>query len=71
MIPIKIDSAWRGTSDCRSCGIRDMVLSAQVMALAEDVPALDYFYRYYNAEWPLVGLNLAVLRDPRDPHAGI
>ena len=26
MIPIKIDSAWQGTSDCRSCGIRDMVL---------------------------------------------
>ena len=30
MIPIKIDSAWRGTSDCRSCGIRDMVLFADL-----------------------------------------
>ncbi len=26
MIPIKTESAWRGTSDCRNCGIRDMVL---------------------------------------------
>lgn len=26
MIPIKIESAWKGTSDCRNCGIRDMVL---------------------------------------------
>lgn len=26
MIPIKTESAWRGISDCRSCGIRDMVL---------------------------------------------
>ncbi len=26
MIPIKTESAWRGTSDCKSCGIRDMVL---------------------------------------------
>eukprot|EP01034_Spumella_vulgaris_P030368 gene30368-37571_t len=24
MIPIQIDSAWKGTSDCRNCGIRDM-----------------------------------------------
>lgn len=30
MIPIKIDSAWQGTSDCRSCGIRDMVLFADL-----------------------------------------
>ncbi len=30
MIPIKIDTAWRGTSDCRSCGIRDMVLFADL-----------------------------------------
>ena len=30
MIPIKIDSAWRGTSDCRNCGIRDMVLFADL-----------------------------------------
>lgn len=30
MIPIQIDSAWRGTSDCRSCGIRDMVLFADL-----------------------------------------
>ena len=26
MIPIKIESAWRGTADCQRCGIRDMVL---------------------------------------------
>ncbi len=30
MIPIKTDSAWRGTSDCRSCGIRAMVLFANL-----------------------------------------
>ncbi len=30
MIPIKMDSAWRGTSDCRSCGIRDMALFADL-----------------------------------------
>jgi CRP-like cAMP-binding protein len=30
VIPIKIDSAWQGTSDCRSCGIRDMVLFADL-----------------------------------------
>lgn len=30
MIPIKTESAWRGTSDCRSCGIRDMVLFANL-----------------------------------------
>lgn len=29
-IPIKTDSAWRGTSDCRNCGIRDMVLFADL-----------------------------------------
>ena len=26
MIPIKTESAWRGTADCKACGIRDMVL---------------------------------------------
>jgi len=30
MIPINIESAWRGTSDCRHCGIRDMVLFADL-----------------------------------------
>ena len=30
MISIHIDSAWKGTSDCRSCGIRDMVLFADL-----------------------------------------
>lgn len=30
MIPIKTESAWRGTSDCRQCGIRDMVLFADL-----------------------------------------
>ena len=30
MIPIKTESAWRGTSDCRNCGIRDMMLFADL-----------------------------------------
>jgi CRP-like cAMP-binding protein len=30
MIPVKTDSAWRGTSDCRNCGIREMVLFADL-----------------------------------------
>ncbi|MEK7346397.1 MAG: Crp/Fnr family transcriptional regulator [Pseudomonadota bacterium] len=30
MIPIRIDSPWQGTSDCRSCGIRDMALFADL-----------------------------------------
>lgn len=30
MIPIHIESAWKGTSDCRDCGIRDMVLFADL-----------------------------------------
>jgi CRP-like cAMP-binding protein len=30
MIPVKTESAWRGTADCRSCGIRDMVLFADL-----------------------------------------
>jgi len=30
MIPLKTESAWRGTADCRHCGIRDMVLFADL-----------------------------------------
>ena len=30
MIPIQTASAWKGTSDCRNCGIRDMVLFADL-----------------------------------------
>ena len=30
MIPIKTESAWQGTSDCRNCGIREMVLFADL-----------------------------------------
>ncbi|MBP6484449.1 MAG: Crp/Fnr family transcriptional regulator [Rhodoferax sp.] len=30
MIPIKTESAWKGTSDCRACGIREMVLFADL-----------------------------------------
>lgn len=30
MIPIKTESAWRGTADCRNCGIRDLVLFADL-----------------------------------------
>lgn len=26
LVPIKADPTWRGTSDCRNCGMRDMVL---------------------------------------------
>ncbi len=30
MIPIKIQSAWRGTSDCRSCAVREVALFSQL-----------------------------------------
>lgn len=30
MIPIKTESAWKGTADCKNCGIRDMVLFADL-----------------------------------------
>lgn len=30
MIPIYPESSWRGTSDCRSCGIRDVALFANL-----------------------------------------
>ena len=30
VIPIHIESAWQGTSDCRSCGIRDSALFADL-----------------------------------------
>lgn len=30
MNPIKTESAWKGISDCRKCGIRDMVLFADL-----------------------------------------
>ena len=48
MIPIKIDSAWRGASDCLSCGIRDLVLFADLTQ--EDfghihAPIDDLFYK--------------------------
>ena len=33
MIPIKTEAAWRGTADCRNCGIRDMVLFADLNEL--------------------------------------
>jgi CRP-like cAMP-binding protein len=29
-IPVKVDSVWRGTADCRTCGIRDTVLFADL-----------------------------------------
>lgn len=48
MIPIKTESAWRGTSDCRNCGIREMVLFADLKE--EDfnlihAPIDDFFYQ--------------------------
>lgn len=30
----------------------------------EDVPALEYFYRYFNSPWRLLGLNISRLRSP-------
>lgn len=30
MIPLKTESAWRGTADCKVCGIRDLVLFADL-----------------------------------------
>jgi CRP/FNR family transcriptional regulator, anaerobic regulatory protein len=48
MIPIKTESAWRGTSDCRNCAIREMALFA---SLTEDdfshihAPIDDLAYR--------------------------
>lgn len=30
MIPIHVESAWKGTSDCKACGIRDLVLFADL-----------------------------------------
>jgi CRP-like cAMP-binding protein len=30
IIPIQKDSAWRGTADCTSCGVREMVLFADL-----------------------------------------
>lgn len=30
MIPIKIESAWKGASDCQTCGIRELVLFADL-----------------------------------------
>lgn len=30
MIPIKTESAWRGTADCKACGVRQLVLFADL-----------------------------------------
>ena len=30
MIPMKTESAWRGTADCKACGVRDLVLFADL-----------------------------------------
>lgn len=30
MIPVKTESAWRGTADCEACGIRELVLFADL-----------------------------------------
>lgn len=30
MIPMKTESAWRGTADCKACGIRELVLFADL-----------------------------------------
>lgn len=30
MIPIRTESAWKGTADCRNCGIREIVLFADL-----------------------------------------
>lgn len=45
--------------------VRHAAFGKQVM----DAPALEYFYKYYNSRWRLVGLNLQALRDPKQPEA--
>jgi hypothetical protein len=45
--------------------VRHAAFGKQVM----DVPALEYFYKYYNSRWRLVGLNLNAVRDPKQPEA--
>lgn len=47
---------------------RDKVLYARHAALGRevaDVPALEYFYKYFNSKWPLLGLNLDAVAQPR------
>ena len=40
--------------------VRHAALNKEVM----DVPALEYFYRYFNSSWKLLGLNLNAVLDP-------
>lgn len=47
MIPVKTESAWRGISDCRHCGIRDTALFADLNAhdfskMHEPIDDLEY-----------------------------
>ena len=47
MIPMKTESAWRGTADCQTCGIRDLVLFADLNAhdfalIHAPIDKLDY-----------------------------
>lgn len=47
MIPIKSESAWRGISDCRTCGLRDIMLFADLNAQDMDqihAPIDDLLY---------------------------
>jgi CRP-like cAMP-binding protein len=63
MIPIQIDSAWKGTSDCRHCGIRDMVLFADLTYTLDDWLANMNFG---TARQRVGGLALK-MRDPDQP----
>lgn len=42
--------------------------AASGRAVVEE-PALVYFYRYFNSKWRVVGLNLNLPRDPKQPEA--
>jgi len=41
------------------------VRQATLKGVVQDIPALEYFYRYFNSSWKLLGLNLDAIRDPR------
>ena len=66
MIPIHIDSAWKGTSDCRTCGIREngMVISwlemtttfilvcvGWVIFRAKNLPDAGYILTHFWQNW--------------------
>ena len=54
MIPIHTHSAWRGTSDCRSCAVREVALFSNLneedFALIH-APIDDMAYRAHQEKW--------------------